>query len=163
MQHQRCYRVWIPSLNSKRITDTVDWHPTATMLPPRPDIQLVEVIPQYPEYTLPVSIQPAITPMVSTREFNTQTDAQIVPEVKRVSRTTHANKRERKTGGNLNQEIGAHTDVSTKSPKNASIDDMITVRPRKPALIPTASFLRSSTTETQSCHPATFPSAYCKT
>ena len=89
MQHHRCYRVWIPSLNSKRITDTVDWHPTTTMLPPRPDTELEHASLDLPnESSLPIAFPASKSKEVNTKDCSTQTDADPVPVVKRVPKTS---------------------------------------------------------------------------
>ena len=114
IQHQRCYRVWIPALNSKRITDTVDWHPTATMLPPRPDIELVSK-PEPSDGSLPISVPPTKTQTVNTRECSTQTEV-TSPEVKRVLKVpTDGNPNQnKKATATATQNLGAHTNVSSK-------------------------------------------------
>ena len=154
-QHQRCYRVWIPALNSKRITDTVDWHPTANMLPPRPDISLDSNL-EPSDGNLPTSVPPTKIQIVNTRECSTQTEEYTTPEVKRVPKapeiTAHQNPKtvlETST-----QTLGAHTNVSPKHRINSR--KSLHKQTMKPLTIPdksTESFIVNSNAEIPRARP----------
>jgi hypothetical protein len=119
-----------PTLSSKRITDTVDWHPTLIMLPPRKDIPVLPQ-PAQLDNTLPIAVPLPQVPPRHTTECGTQTDVFDPPEVKRVKQShTETNTIE------PSLPVGVQSKVHPKRKNRPKITDSPLARPRRTIAVP---------------------------
>ena len=133
LHHHRCYRVWIPTLNSKRVTDTVDWHPTTTMLPLRPDTPVV-MNSSPAKGDLPTHVPAVPVRQTTTSECGTQTDEPYAPEVKRVMRSPGTTAQATDTSVSI-PPLGAHSKMRPKR-KQQTETEVTLARPRRVIAIP---------------------------